>query len=166
MSTDLIYIHPADPDEHLLNKPVAKLTADEWKAVKLLAMQDIHHKRSKRGPPRNRMVGHAEYSGEWYYGRAFLSCIMAGRKIPKEITADCFRMPWNRIIFEALLSIQNINTDDFQKYDILVALLSQNPRFDHSFRKYLEEIFNMIGAAGNVNYYAQQLLILRAGLGV
>jgi hypothetical protein len=166
VSTDLIYIHPAGPDEHLLNKPVAELTADEWKTVKLLAMQDIHHKRRRGELPHNRMVGDAEYRGEWYCGRAFLSCIMAGHKIPKEITADCFRMPWNKIIFEALLSIQNINAGDFQKYDILVALLSQNPHFDHSFRKYLEEIFNMIGAAGNVNYYAQQLLILRAGMGV
>ena len=166
MSTELIIVHPDNPEKQLMSKPFAEMTPEEHKQALLLWKSEIHHQKRKEKENPNRMAGKAEWHGEWHHGRAFLSCIMAGRKIPKEITADCFRMPWNRIIFEALLSMQNIDAGDFQKYDLLVALFSQNPRFDQSFRKYLDEIFNLIGPVGRVEYYAQKLLMLKAGLDV
>jgi len=169
VSTDLIYVHPDDPEKVLMGKPFAEMTPEEHKRAILLMRHEIHHRRRKEREnpsPRNRMRGKYEYRGEWYYGRALLSCVMAGREIPKEITADCFRMPWNKIIFEALLSMQNVSAGDFQKYGLLVALLSENPRFDQSFRKYLDEIFTMIGPVGNAHYYAQRLLMLKAGIDI
>ena len=112
-----------------------------------------------------------QFRGAWYWERGFLSCVMAGAKIPEAITADCFRMHWNRIIFEGLYSLRKAGLPKigwFEEYSLLTALLSHtlSDRFDQSFKDYILEIRDMIGVPGAVYPFAVKVLELCLGAAV
>jgi hypothetical protein len=110
-----------------------------------------------------------EFNGAWYWERGFLSCAIAGAKMPEEITVDCFKLPWNRIIFEALHLIRSntsIAAGTEAEYSLLTAYLSLNDCFDQSFKDYLTEIRNMIGIPSAVYAFAVKIIELNAGVSV
>ena len=143
-----------------LDLPFTELTADDARFL-FNKIKKENKNRKDRYDPR-------QFRGAGYWERGFLSCVMAGAKIPDVITPDHFRMPWNKIIFEALrlIRLDPAKTGMFEKYDLLVAFLSQNPHFDQNFKDYVTGIRDMVGVPSAVYAFAERLLMLKAGIDV
>jgi len=108
------------------------------------------------------------FQGAHYWERGFLSCVMAGADIPDAVTPECFRMPFNRVIFEALCSIKH-KPDSVLcgKYDLLVSLLKATGKLDSAGGEaYALEIRDMIGVPGAVYAFAVKIIELKAGVAV
>jgi hypothetical protein len=104
-----------------------------------------------------------EFMGPWYWERGFLSCVIAGAEIPKEITPGHFKMPFNRKIFEALQAIPPSDPPR-SRYGLVVALLSRDTPLDPYFEDYLENVEGMIGVPGAAHAFAAKLIELKAGV--
>ena len=110
-----------------------------------------------------------EFSGAYYWERGFLSCVIAGAKIPPEITVDCLMAPWNRLIFSALREIEKLGIVDVRdrgvhaKLKPLLAFLRETGNLAPDFERYVRGCENMIGIPSAIGGFTLGLLRLRLG---
>jgi len=109
-----------------------------------------------------------QFQGAYYWERGFLSCVIAGAEIPDTIKLEHFRMPFNRVIFQALRVIKcGPGHGLFVKYNLLVSLLKATGNFEKAGGEtYLVEIRDMIGVPSAAYAFAVKLVELKAGVKV
>jgi hypothetical protein len=102
-----------------------------------------------------------EFQGHHYWERGFLSCVIAGAAIPDGVTEDCFRVPWNRVIFQALRDLERL---DVTGIEALTVFLRETGWLDDASKEdYLSGIESMIGMPSAVSGFALGLLRLNMG---
>jgi hypothetical protein len=102
-----------------------------------------------------------EFCGAAYYERGFLSCVIAGAKMPASITADCFRIPWNRAIFEALRILDGLGMSGASA--LTVYLRESGNLGSAGGEEYIQRVAAMVGIRSAEPYFRKQLLRLRLG---
>jgi hypothetical protein len=102
-----------------------------------------------------------EFRGRRYWERGFLSCAIAGAQIPSRITLDLFKVPRNRVIFQALRELERLNLAGL---GALTVFLWETGRIEAAGgEKYLLDVEGMIGVSSAIRGFA--LGLLRIGLG-
>jgi hypothetical protein len=99
-----------------------------------------------------------------YSEKGFLSCVIAGARIPASITAYHFVSKKHQIIFYALKGLESLGLVDlrrrslYAKLKLLTAYLSKTGELAAAGgEKYLYQIENLIGIPSAVNYYTEKL---------
>jgi hypothetical protein len=102
-----------------------------------------------------------EFQGRRYWERGFLSCLIAGAKIPPQITPDLFRVPRNRVIFQAFLELEKLDIGGIEE---LAVFLRESGRLEAAGGEtYLREIETMIGIPFAVRRFTLGLLRFNLG---
>lgn len=101
------------------------------------------------------------FQGHHYWERGFLSCVIAGAKIPAEITRDSFKISRNKIVFQALRELEKLNLAGIEA---LTVFLRETGRLEAAGGKdYLSGTESMIGVPSAVRGFALGLLRLNLG---
>jgi hypothetical protein len=102
-----------------------------------------------------------EFQGRHYWERGFLSCVIAGGKIPGEIAGDCFKIPRNRLIFEALRELERLGMAGPKA---LAVLLRETGQLEAAGGEdYVRDIESMIGVPSAIRGFALGILRLHLG---
>jgi hypothetical protein len=102
-----------------------------------------------------------EFQGRRYWERGFLSCVIAGARIPSRITPDFFRVPRNRVIFEALRELEKLGMAGIEG---LTVFLRETGGLEAAGGEiYLQEIETTIGIPSAIRGFAVGILRLNLG---
>jgi replicative DNA helicase len=92
---------------------------------------------------------------DFFPEREFLGSILSGAKIPSNITAEIFSSRKNRIIFNALQTLEPQCTSDIQ---ILVNYLKKTEELDAAGGPaYIAELTSIVPGPSNIRFYADTL---------
>jgi hypothetical protein len=167
-------MNPATPDINrsagsVLNTPNISQAPDSSKNIYLRRMADMTPEEFKaiaaeiRGRNRRHFFRYdpREFQGPSYWERGFLSCAVAGAKIPPQITPEVFKIPRNKIIFHALRELERL---DMAGVNVLITFLRETSRLEAAGGgEYIRDIERMVGIPSAIQIFA--LGILRLNLG-
>jgi hypothetical protein len=102
-----------------------------------------------------------KFEGAHYYECSFLSCVIAGAKIPPQVSSENFIIPRNKTIFQTLRFMESAGVQGFEV--LLSCLEGFGVLKIAGGETYIREIEKMIGIKSAINAFALELLRLNLG---